>query len=78
MNFVNDILTAKEIVEICNQFPNAKVSFETKNCSSVFGLDRYVLANIRGYRIVKNSDNEVIEIVFVEDAVIPRNIPNKK
>ena len=73
----NDILTASEIVNICNTYPNAKVSFESKISGGLLGGSYTNLTFIRGYKIMKNSDNEVTDIIFVEDAVIPRNAPIK-
>ena len=68
----NDVLTSSEIVRICNTYPNAKVSFECK-CNSGF-LGSYIShVQIRGYKVNKNSDGDVIEIIFVEDSVIPKN-----
>ena len=71
----NDVLTGKEIVEICNTYPNAKVSFEaiTNGCFS--GGSCRVYAMIRGYKLVKGGNDYVTEIIFVEDSVVPRNAP---
>ena len=69
----NDVLTGSEIVEICNKYPNAKVSFESKCGGSGF-LGSYISSvQIRGYRVNKDSEGNVIEIIFVEDSVIPRH-----
>lgn len=68
----NDILTGAEIVEICNKYPNASVSFESKCCgSSLFG-SYTSRVQIRGYKVTKDSDGNIIEIIFVEDSVIPK------
>ena len=68
----NDVLTGTEIAEICNKYPEAKVSFENR-CGSSGLLGTYVsCVQIRGYKVNKNSDGNVIEIIFVEDSVIPR------
>lgn len=70
----NDVLTGAEIVEICNKYPKAKVSFENRcGGSGIFGT--YIsYVQIRGYKINKDSDGNIIEIIFVEDSVIPRSI----
>ena len=68
----NDVLTGSEIVEICNKYPNAKVSFESKSGGGGL-LGNYISrVQIKGYRISEDSDGNVIEIIFVEDSVIPR------
>ena len=68
----NDILTGAEIVEICNKYPNARVSFENK-CGSGGLIGTYIShVQIRGYKVNEDSDGNVIEIIFVEDSVIPR------
>lgn len=68
----NDILTGAEIVEICNKYPKAKVSFENRCGYSGF-FETYIShVQIRGYKINKDSNGNVIEIIFVEDSVIPR------
>ena len=68
----NDVLTGAELVEICNKYPNARVSFENKCCGSGL-LGTYIShVQIRGYKVNKDSDGNVIEIIFVEDSVIPR------
>jgi len=71
----NDVLTSSEIVKICNKYPNAKVSFENKCSGGLFGT--YIShVQIRGYKVNKDSDGNVIEIIFVEDSIIPR--PSKE
>ena len=68
----NNVLTGSEIVEICNKYPDAKVSFESKcGGSGLFGTYTYRV-QIRGYKVTEDSDGNVIEIIFVEDCVIPR------
>ena len=68
----NDVLTGAEIAEICNKYPEAKVSFENR-CGGSGLLGTYISRiQIRGYRVNKDSDGNVIEIIFVEDSVIPR------
>ena len=71
----DNILTGSEIVDICNKYPDAKVSFESKSGGSGL-LGTYISrVQIRGYKINEDSDGNVIEIIFVEDSVIPRNAP---
>ena len=68
----NNILTGAEIVKICNKYPNATVSFESK-CSGggLFGTYTSRVL-VRGYKANEDSNGNVIEIIFVEDPVIPR------
>ena len=68
----NDVLTGSEIVDICNKYPDARVSFETKITGGFLGGSYTSKTLIRGYKITKDSDNNVIELTFVEDCVIPR------
>ena len=68
----NNILTTAEIIEICNKYPEAKVSFETKITGSLLGGSYVSKTLVRGYKVTKDSDNNVIELTFVEDCVMPR------
>ena len=69
----NDVLTGAEIVEICNKYPEAKVSFENR-CGGGGLFGTYISRiQIRGYKVNKDSNGNVIEVIFVEDSVIPRS-----
>ena len=68
----NNVLTGAEIVEICNKYPKANVSFETKVTGGFLGGSYTSKTLIRGYKVTKDSDDNVIELTFVEDCVMPR------
>lgn len=68
----NDILTGAEIVDICNKYPKANVSFETNISGGFLGGSYTSKILIRGYKVTKDSDGNVIELIFVEDCVMPR------
>lgn len=68
----NNVLTGFEIAEICNKYPKARVGFETKVTGGFLGGSYTSNVLIRGYKVTKDSDGNVIELTFVEDCVMPR------